>query len=371
MKKIQIANQIATIQKLKMVRFYHLFGVDGPMCGILAYYQDKTINLCNADEHFYALFDRIAEVYALEKNEAVIQMDEETRQIMERACAFAEDAYAEMLSDYEESGTPVVLPKAFSHVYLLPIVKYVIDTLYNSRGSTISFEERYREWFGKGMFEGMLGERRMRFPYRITAQNGERYEMEVRDVLNDGNVLKVEIHHGSGGIAISYYDSFFFYAGSLYCRMTRQGVRLSHVLEERGKELLAFDKYISQKESVMPTQSVRKLIGVLAEEWKAYELPWREMVFQAQSEAKEYRILFSEGNGIKISHCACFRNLAKGEEASVLFGEYSLRLYEREDVTELHLLDMDEPRSGRYKESYAGRYYVKKWVGEGEDGIHG
>jgi hypothetical protein len=97
-----------------MIRFYRLFSENGPICGILAYYQDKTINLCTADAHFYELFDRIVKVYERESSQKTIITDDETLRVLSGAGPFSEDIYQKMLSGYKKTFTPVIAPKAFT-----------------------------------------------------------------------------------------------------------------------------------------------------------------------------------------------------------------------------------------------------------------
>ena len=91
--------RIKTISDLKMVKVYHLFGGDGSVMGVLAYYGDSVINLCNADACFAELFDRIAEVYAREAEEKEIIADEETLRFLKDACVFPTDEFQKCLAD--------------------------------------------------------------------------------------------------------------------------------------------------------------------------------------------------------------------------------------------------------------------------------
>ena len=130
MKDREIANQIASIDKLKMIHFYHLFGENGPMCGILAYYRDQVINLCNTDKHFTELFERLTKVYEREASGGQILTDEKTAEILGRANAFSDDVFEAKLAEYRPEQAPMMLPKAFCSVYIRPIIAYVVESLY-------------------------------------------------------------------------------------------------------------------------------------------------------------------------------------------------------------------------------------------------
>ena len=95
-----------------------------------------------------------------------------------------------------------------------------------------------------------------------------------------------------------------------------------------------------------------------APNWETFSLPWGGFVFSSSACGDQYNIFVSEENGMTVSHVVCYHDLTAEGEGSVPFGRFQARLYERNDITELHLLDMAYPRSGRYHEKYAGKYYT-------------
>ena len=194
-----MGQMISTIDKLHMVRFYHLFGKDGPLCGILAYYRDKTVNLCSADAGFKELFDRIAQVYERESQYSDIIADDETRQVLQAANAFSEESFEKCLSSYTEHKAPMVVSKAFSHIYILPIIKYVLKTLYRTDAGDFSFADKQRHWFGKGVIDALNKGQDLHFPYQIITHPAELYEVTLRDVLSVGNTLELKILYDRSG----------------------------------------------------------------------------------------------------------------------------------------------------------------------------
>ena len=368
MKDRSIANQIATIRGLRMVHFYHLYDgedANGVVCGILAYYQDQVINLCSGDEQFNALFERIARVYDREKQTAEIYADEETRRILERANAFREDGFEYRLGGYERMETPMMLPKAFCVVYLLPMIRHVVESIYCGadpvtveEGSTkIKFDWLPRVWFGKGILNAMSGEKHLHFPYQIFPSAGECYDIVVRNVLSDGNALKIEITYGYDRITLSYYDSHYLYEGSL--QYTCKGGRgsIAHELRQKGESIFVTETECPAIEGVIPAERILQFTGVDTGEWSAHRLPWGDAVCYASVNGTEYRVMISEENDLTVSYLLCFRYLNSEGEAPLAFGEYSFRLYERPDISELHMLEMEQPGSGRFQERYSGRFY--------------
>ncbi len=384
MKEREIANRIATIKGLKMVHFYRLFGGEGPMCGILAYYGDQTINMCNGDTHFKELFERIALVYEREASANEILTDEETIRVLKQANAFRTEDFEKKLEGYTQVSVPILLPKAFCALYLVPIIRYVLESLYNGKDPAsaeekkdpIVFDTLPRQWFGKGILHAMRGEKHLQFPYQIFSMAGECYDIMVRNVLSDGNALKIEITFGYDRITVSYYDSYYQYQGNLFFVMKKQTGFVSHELHQKvsfsadgsdagseGETMFTVESECAAGSGIVPTERCQQLLGIGAGEWNVCELPWGERILSASVNGTEYRVLMTTESDLTISYVLCFRYLTGEGDAPLAFGEYSFRLYERSDITELHLLDLDPPGEGRYQERYAGRYYKAENTG--------
>ena len=352
-------NQIAAIRQLHMVQAYQLLGEDGPVMGLLAYYQDKVINLCSADLHFAMLLDKIAKTYDREVESGVIFADDETREFLKKANEFSAEEFERKLSEFEEIRTPLFLPKAFAHCMLLPIVKYVMTMLYESMNDNIVFEDAAPPWFGKGMIEAVTGGKARRYPYRTRIIREGDYEVVVSNVLMTGNSLKMEILLGRDGITVSVRDVLCQNEGSLLLRFEKDGVFLKRNLKNEEKVLLGDEVECELMQEGGPTELAVRLTTGEGTKWKTYLLPWGDQVHEAKRYGKRYRILDARQDGTHVISGFCFQELAK-DEASERFGKYAFRLYEREDVTELHLLELEYPGSGRYQDGFAGKYYTKK-----------
>lgn len=357
MKDRMIANQIAGINDLKMVRFYRLYGEEGPMHGLMAYYQDQLINLCNADKHFMALVERIVNVYDRERQTREILIDPTTRQILQTAGEVRMEALEEGLAAYEECTIPLIAPRAFSAVYLLPIVKYVLQGLY---GGKLVFDELDRQWFGKGYMDAMNGEKRLHFPYQIEASAGEVYDIVVRNVSAYGNLLKIEITYGYDRITAAYYDTYYKYEGSLQYTMIKNKALITHELCRNGERIFLTETEGELQKDAVPEERIRKLTAENEKCWSAYRLPWGDIVYAASVAGLEHRVMVQKENAITISYGLGFRYLT-GDELPLVFGEYAFRLYERADLTELHMIEMEQPGSGRYQERYEGKVYKSRF----------
>ncbi len=347
--------RIKTISDLKMVKVYHLFGGDGSVMGVLAYYGDSVINLCNADACFAELFDRIAEVYAREAEEKEIIADEETLRFLKDACVFPTDEFQKCLADYEEQDAPSFLPKAFSYLYVLPIVKFIMEGIYRQKEEKIQFESRTGQWFGRGILEAVMEEQLRRFPFVILETVEGSYEVTVQNVLKPGNPLKVLIRFGDYGMAATYEDRFFLIRGSLLLRMDQERAVVSHSMREGERTLEEWEENCEEAAGMLPTREVRRLTMEKGD-WRALCLPWGDKLFLAGEGRERLRVYASEGDGVTVSHVSHYQIPEEwGEQARFCLS--ALRLYEREDAAELHLLEPGAPGSSIWREKYSGRYF--------------
>ena len=358
----EMSRQIANIKNLKMVNIYHLFGEDAPVLGILAYYQDKTINLCNADPHFQELFDKLVEVYAKESEDtyAEIIADEETQRILNLACGFPTDEYEKRLAKYEEVKAPLFLPRAFSHAYVMPIVKFICEALYRQKQETIRFEETVRQWFGQGMLDVVVMDRPMQLSFMIHETTEDTYEVTIRNVLKLGNLLKLTIRFGDRGVSASYSDIMFGFQGELLLHITEGQVTVSHLLKELGEIVETYEKGCELAEGFDPTERTKELMGAENMEWKSYRLPWGDMVLQGRQDGELCQVYASRDRGVDVSRGTCFRDLIREDGDQARFGVLAFRLYEREDVTEVHLLDLGYPGNAIWREKYSGKCFDLK-----------
>ena len=353
-----IAYQIAGIKNLKMVNCYRIFGEDDTLCGIMAYYEDKTINLCNTEAHYNELFDRLVKQYAKEAPSSMIVTDEVTRQILKNAGEFDTSALETRLAAYKENSSSLFLPKAFSHYYILPMVKFLIERLYGEREGAISFDALYRDWFGQGVLGAVSNNKKLHFPYKILQKTDDDYEVRICNVLMPGDNMSVSVIFEQDKILASFTEDAYCYRGDMSIDMKGDGVTLYYCISE-GKKPVATKELqcVSIGNSKVPERASVLAAGSSAE-WKAYELPWKDVVYTLCSGGNEYRILSAERDSIKISRCNSFINITGEEAPKVLFGKMAFMIYEREDAAELHMLDVAYPRQAEYSARYAGKIYT-------------
>ena len=353
-----IAYQIAGIKNLKMINCYRIFGEDDTLCGIMAYYEDKTINLCNTEEHYNELFDRLVKQYAREAPSSMIVTDETTRQILINAGEFDTAAFEGRLAPYKETASSLFLPKAFSHHYILPMAQFLIERLYGEREGGISFDGLYRDWFGQGVLGAVSNKRKLHFPYRILQKTDDDFELRLCNVLKSGDNMSVSVIFEKDRILVSFIEDAYCYRGDMSIYMKDDGVTLYYCISEGKKPIATKELQCKAAEDSVPSKRVSELLADGGQAWKAYELPWKDMVYTLRSGKDEYRILSAARDGLNISRCSAFVNVTGEGAPRVLFGKMAFMLYEREAASELHMLDIAYPRQAEYSARYAGKIYT-------------
>ncbi len=351
-----VLNRIAAIRKLKMVNAYRLFDGDSPLHGILAYYGDETINLCSADEHFPELFDKLAKQYELEAPKSMIVTDEYTRELLVRSKGLSPQGYEARLSAFTELSAPDFLPRAFSHHYILPIVRFILERLHGEKEDALRFEETGRDWFGQGVLCGVSHGRTIRFPYQILWKHGQLYEVRLANALKPGDLMCVEIAFETERILLSFKEDAYLYTGDLSLYLTEDTPVLRGSFREGKKELVRYEKECERREDACPPGRAAALTAGEGADWTAFAFPWGDWFYRASGEKENCLVLCTEREDCRISRAFTFRKVTE-EEPAVLFGTLSFLLYEKDKLSELHLLDMSYPRSSEYFKNYVGKIY--------------
>lgn len=353
----EIAYQIAGIKNLKMVNCYKLFDGSDALRGVMAYYEDKVINLCSADDHYPELMERVAAQYAAEAPAGNIVADDETRRILDLVTEPVSRELDMRLAAYRETDSPLFLPKAFAHIYILPIMRFIIEKLYAGRQEAISFYELYRDWFGQGLITAVSHNERLHFPYRMIITSDHSYEVSIRNVMKMGDVFKAGIVFGKERIKVSFTEDTYDYRGELIINLEGSGVSVEFFAKEAAAPLISDKLVCEEKPEMSPTVRAAKLAAGKELLWKAYGLPWGNVIFTADDGRDEYRILYAQKSGRQLSRAVAYRKATGDEEPKLLFGRHSFMLYEQEEYAEAHMLEMPYPGQADYSVRYAGRVY--------------
>ena len=213
--------QISSIKNLDMVNFYRLSEKGPSLPGIVAYYDSgKVINLCSADEGFSELLSKVVEVYSAEKSFGRIVTDNYTGRLLDRSISTSSEAYEKMLDGFEETSNPLFLDKAFSHIMVIPAVKFIVESIYGINDMAVSWDLFNKTWYGRGILTASVKEKSVKFPYLITQHNDKIHRIIINGVLHPGNSLTVDIIHDFKGISINFSDSIKGYKGSYTADIT-------------------------------------------------------------------------------------------------------------------------------------------------------
>ena len=356
----KLSNEIATMRKLKMVNCYELFGKDGPISGVMAYYEDKTINLCNVDDCYLELLDQVARVYAREHKQRNIVADEHTLQVLKSMSSNTVSSYEKRLKGFLEQETPIFPPKGYYHVWVLPVVKYVLAMLYGDKEDAITFQNEQRNWFGEGVMCAVSHGAVKHLLYRITALDDDTYDIRITNAFKQGNHFTMELNFGNDGIVASFRDEIYQYRGDLIVEVTKEHANLSSTIWEKDKTIAVVSEELErEREGAMPTELATGLCADHELPWVTYRMPWGDTIYRAMEKETDYFIYESKREFLSVSYGTVTRRVTVGGKGTVNFGDLAFRLYEQERDKELHLLEMAYPRSTTYYLKYAGKYYTK------------
>ena len=353
-----LSDRILVLKDLKMVNCYQIFEESGSVNGIMAYYKGGVINLCSTEKGYEELFDKVARVYAEESKKHMIVADESTRKILEGTWENSGSAIAKRLEAFEETKTPCFLPKAFSHYQVLPIVRYLLELFTGDREGAIKLDAKTRDWYGRGEFGGLCQGKRLHFPYRIDQRRIFVFDVTVCNVLKTGDCFRFRISFGREGILASFQEDYFLYQGDLILRFCEGQAVLSCRIRQ-GESIYLAREDRCEKRDRMPSELTRKICSENELQWLAFVLPWGDEVFQAWEKGEEYLVYSFGQEDLTISQGMVSKRLTANGDPEIWHGLYAFRLFERERLSELQLLDLEYPRNYAFAERYSGKFYVK------------
>lgn len=351
--------QISSIKNLDMVNFYRLSEDGSSLPGIVAYYDGgKVINLCSADEGFSELLNKVVEVYSDEKESGRIVTDNYTGRLLNRSISTSSEDYEKMLEGFEETPNPLFLDKAFSHIMVIPTVKYIVESIYGINDMPVNWNLLNKCWFGRGTLTASVKEKTTKFPYLITRHNDKIHRVIINGVLHPGNSLTVDIIHDLKGICINFSDSFKGYKGSYIADITGPAPGYSFDIGCEGKTLYHDEGMLPDSPEVNRIEALK--FSLPDAEFKEYMLPWGEKLYLSDND-RHLQYIFSASSATEtISYGLCSEKLNDAGGLPILLGLFSYMHVESVSTTELHFLDMGYPQLSLYKERYVGKKYTLK-----------
>lgn len=370
-KKIQ--NRILQIKNLKMIQLYQLFGEGHSIGGVCALYDDEVINLCEADPGFELLLDHLAKVYFSESVFRKIVTDGATKDFLEKCRAIRTNGYDAVLEGFEEEKVPMCVQKAYAWQFVLPVVQYVVQKLYEFKNASLEFDVNESHWFTQGVLLANSDAGPKRFPYYFDETAEEAYAITVSNVLKAGNQLKMKLSYGRKGVTATFEEQAYFLSGALNVSFGAKEPRTMLRICEHGKEAEVSSTDCEVIEGDVPSPSAQSFLAKDGADWKAYRLPWGLKFYFASSNGEEAVAYVAEGIGATVSIGTRSKRLSENPQNEASLGIIAFHLYEREVNEEVHLLHIGVPGvgAGVYENRYAGRYFIRtKTIGQrvSEDG---
>ena len=259
-----------------MVKVYHLFGEERPLTGILALYKNdqgnEIINLCETDPCFLELFDKLAGVYFEEVNSYPILADEETKKSLKDGADLAIKEYERFLDKYHEESVPTFAPKAFFHEFTLPVIRYLMKEIYQTKSMDLTFDLTVSHWFTQGVMTARSKTDSYRFPYYVRQTGEDAFSITVCNVLQTGRHLNVELSFGRGGINAGFSAPALLLTGELEVLTSGEGVDVAFSLKENGKDVKITSLDCKEVKGRKPSENLRNVMEPGAG-WRAFELP--------------------------------------------------------------------------------------------------
>ncbi|MCR5719980.1 MAG: hypothetical protein K6F84_05390 [Lachnospiraceae bacterium] len=346
--------KIASIRNLNMVNFYRIFDENNDLSCIMVYYDNsEIINLSETDEGFFELLEKVTEVYSLEENQRSIIADDFTRELLKTSACYRTKEYERLTSLFDETKEPDLFPNAYSHKMMLPIVRYVMESIYGVEGIKIEFNDYVREWYGRGSLNARSESVNRSFPFVIRKLNGTLYRVEVSNVLKKYKTLTVNILHSFDGITVDYSASS--YSGILRVSFIGEEPVMNHVIKLGDKEVFW------AKENMKPfeeTDNANIYPSFSRVKWESFILPWKERVMTAREGALQYR-LYSAGSNKKMFSFGICNHVLRNEGINLgRICMFAYLIFESPLKTELHFLDAVSPAHWFYRENYESKKYI-------------
>lgn len=282
---------IQSIENVRMISIYELTGIgDEPDKGCAAisifYGNDKHINLCELDDGFDILADKVFEIYGDIEDKSKVVTDDRTRGILESGWQNRDEAFLERYYEMTPSDLPKVAFESAVSGRILPIAEYLMDAVYRILG--IKYERTLTKtgWRGAGVIYGMINDSRVVSGVRITQTTEVEYHVLVNNFIQAGNVLEIIVNFGNAGIILEYYCKFRNIHGTGIYSLEKGGYTEFHEAFRDGRKIFRASEDRKNTEPVLLSEAEKKLIPWSIDDNEAVMLPWG-MVYVLRQERSE------------------------------------------------------------------------------------
>lgn len=274
---------IRDIDDVRMISIYELTGMGdepGEGCAAISvfYGTDRHINLCELDEGFDLLADRVFEIYGELEDKTSIVLDDRTRRILESGWLTRDEGFLDKYYEMQPVIQPKVAFEASVVRQILPIVEYLLEAVYKVLGIRYEITVSKPGWRGAGVIYGMLDGSRIVSGVSVTQNTKEEYAVRVNNFIEQGNVLDVIVNIGYSAVIIEYACPYRDIHGTGIFNLQTNGYSEFHETFRDGKKIFRDSRDMFGAEPAVLTEEEKALIPWDFEESAAVGLPF-EMAY--------------------------------------------------------------------------------------------
>lgn len=279
---------IRGIENVRMLSIYELTGMkdDSSQSGCAAisvlYGKEDSINLCELDEGFELLADRVFELYGEIKDTSDAYIDDRTRKILESGLHARDDGFLEKYYSMTPADMPAMAFESKLSQRILPIAEYVMTGLYRMLGVKYEITQSNPGWRGASVIYGMLGGTRNISGVRIFQNSKEEYEVRINNFIEQKNVLNINISMVKDIIIITYFCEHDSIHGVGTYKLGAGEYTETYETFKDGKLIFRDSKTVQNENEIALTDDERKLIFWGNDAGRAVLLPWG-MLYLLQS----------------------------------------------------------------------------------------
>lgn len=365
---------IQGIKNVRMISIYELTGINdepGRGCAAISVFYDREgqINLCELDEGFDILADRIFEIYGEAENREQIFMDDRTRSILECGWLKRSDDFLDKFYDADAAELPRVAFEAALSRRFLPLAEYVLASLYRILGIKYEVTSDKTGWRGCGAIYGMKSGTRVISGVKIIQTADDKYEITVNNFAEFGKVLNITAFLFNSCIILDLESEYRSIRGTGRYDLNENGYTEAYEVFS-GDKLIFRDKNIKGREEKNEiSEDLKSIIPFECTESSAVRLPWGLLYLSrcATEEKNGYSVenftscyLFTE---IKYSETRCwtrvtnFANKLSLKTLSVIM----LSMILADGSIQTYFVPHIGNHKRRYRKKLEGRVYIKDW----------
>lgn len=269
---------INSIENVKMISIYELTGIgDEPDKGCAAisilYGKDKYINLCELDDGFEILADKVFEIYGDIGDKSEVLVDDRTRAILEGGWQDRNEEFLEKYYQMESSQFPKVAFESATGRRIMPLVKYIVEAVYKILGIKYEITLTKNGWRGAGVIYGIHNGDRVVSGVKVIQNSNREYLVYVNNFIETANVLELTVVMGNDCIIVRYACDYRDIHGTGIYSLEQNGYTESHETYRDGQLIFKDSRDVCAAEA-KPDEEVKKLVPWQYDGKSVVELPW-------------------------------------------------------------------------------------------------